>query len=98
MEPQEQTGQPETQTPARGRQQVKTGIVVGNKMNKTIVVTVENTITHRLYHRYLKKTSKFHAHDESNEAREGDVVEIVSCRPLSKTKRWRLRRIVQRAE
>lgn len=98
MEPQEQGAQqvPETQT--RGRQQVKIGIVVGNKMNKTIVVAVENTVTHRLYHRYLKKTSKFHAHDESNEAREGDVVEIVSCRPLSKTKRWRLRRIVQRAE
>ena len=98
MEPQEQTGEQTPETRSRGRQQVKTGIVVGNKMNKSIVVAVENTVTHRLYHRYLKKTSKFHAHDESNEAREGDVVEIVSCRPLSKTKRWRLRRIVQRAE
>lgn len=101
MEPQEQSQQtPETGTAGRkrGRAQVKTGVVVSNKMNKTVVVTVENTVTHRLYHRYLKKTSKFHAHDEANLAKVGDVVEIVSSRPISKTKRWRVRRIVQRAE
>ena len=98
MEPQEQSQTPATGPKGRGRAQVKTGVVVSNKMNKTVVVTVENTITHRLYHRYLKKTSKFHAHDEANLAKVGDVVEIVSSRPISKTKRWRVRRIVQRAE
>jgi small subunit ribosomal protein S17 len=83
---------------ARGHQQVKVGRVVSNKMDKTVVVVVENTITHRLYHRYLKKTKKFHAHDERNECNIGDEVEIVSSRPLSKTKRWRVREILKRAE
>jgi small subunit ribosomal protein S17 len=86
-----------TQGQKRGRVQVKTGVVVSAKMNKSIVVAVENTVTHRLYHRYMKRTSKFHAHDEANVAKEGDVVEIVSSRPLSKTKRWRLRRVVKQA-
>jgi small subunit ribosomal protein S17 len=85
-------------TSNRGRRQVKQGVVVSNKMDKTVVVAVENVITHRLYHRYLKRTSKFHAHDEANECKVGDVVELVSSRPLSRTKRWRVRRIVKRAE
>ena len=106
MEPQEQS-QPDQQTATatqqgdrtgRGRRQVKTGVVVSAKMDKTVTVAVENTVTHRLYHRYLKRTSKFHAHDEANQVKEGDVVEIVSSRPLSKTKRWRVRRVVKRAE
>ncbi len=82
----------------RGRRQVKVGRVVSNKMQKTVVVAVEITVTHRLYHRHLKKTKKFHAHDEENRCNIGDVVEIVSSRPLSKTKRWRVREIVKRAE
>lgn len=82
----------------RGRQQVKTGRVVSNKMDKTVVVAVENTVTHRLYHRYLKRTSRFAAHDEQNQCSVGDEVEIVSSRPLSRTKRWRVRRILKRAE
>lgn len=81
-----------------GHQQVKVGRVVSDKMDKTVVVVVENTITHRLYHRYMKRTKKFHAHDERNECKIGDEVEIVSCRPLSKTKRWRVREILKRAE
>jgi len=84
--------------PERGRRQAKVGRVVSNKMDKTVVVTVENTMTHRLYHRYLKRTSRFHAHDETNQCNVGDVVEIVSTRPLSKTKRWRVREILQRAQ
>ena len=88
---------PET-TAERGRQQVKVGRVVSNKMDKTVVVTVESTSTHRLYHRYMKRTSKFAAHDEKNECKIGDEVEIVSSRPLSRTKRWRVRRIIKRAE
>jgi small subunit ribosomal protein S17 len=83
--------------PTRGRQ-VKTGRVVSNKMDKTVVVVVENTVTHRLYQRHMKRTKKFHAHDEENRCNVGDVVEIVSSRPLSKTKRWRVREIVKRAE
>ncbi|HEY3569450.1 MAG TPA: 30S ribosomal protein S17 [Thermoanaerobaculia bacterium] len=94
------TGTQETApaAPDRGRRQVKTGRVVSNKMNKTVVVEVADTFTHRLYHRTIKKTKKFHAHDEENRCNVGDVVEIVSSRPLSKTKRWRVREIVKRAE
>jgi len=83
---------------ARGRQQVKVGRVVSNKMDKTVIVAVESTATHRLYHRYMKRTSKFAAHDEQNQCQIGDEVEIVSSRPLSRTKRWRVRRIIKRAE
>ncbi len=84
--------------PGRGGRQVKVGRVVSNKMDKTVVVAVEQTVTHRLYHRSMKRTKKFHAHDEENQCNVGDVVEIVSSRPLSKTKRWRVREIVKRAE
>ena len=81
-----------------GRRQVKVGKVVSDAMNKTVVVTVPNLLTHRLYHRAIKRTSKFAAHDEKNECRVGDTVEIVSSRPLSRTKRWRVREILKRAE
>lgn len=91
-------GQAQEAGSARGRQQVKVGRVVSNKMDKTVVVAVENTVTHRLYHRTMKRTSKFAAHDEENRCNVGDVVEIVSSRPLSRTKRWRVREILQRAE
>ena len=93
-----QQDNPEAGAPERAHRQVKVGRVVSNKMDKTVVVAVENTVTHRLYHRYLKRTTKFHAHDEANECNIGDVVEIVSSRPLSKTKRWRVREIVKRAQ
>jgi small subunit ribosomal protein S17 len=78
--------------------QVKVGRVVSNKMDKTAVVAVAETVTHRLYHRSMKKTKKFHAHDEENQCNVGDLVEIVSSRPLSRTKRWRVREILKRAE
>ena len=94
----ETTQSTETAAPEKGRRQVKVGRVVSNKMDKTAVVAVEETVTHRLYHRYLKKTKKFHAHDEENQCNVGDTVEIVSSRPLSKTKRWRVREIVKRAQ
>ena len=83
---------------ARGRQQVKVGSVVSNKMDKTVIVTVENLVNHTLYHRSMKRTSKFAAHDEKNECNIGDTIEIVSSRPLSKSKRWRVRQILKRAE
>ena len=81
----------------RGRRQILTGTVVRDKMDKTVVVAVERTVVHRLYQRYMKRTSKFAAHDERNECRIGDRVVIVSSRPLSKRKRWRVREIVERA-
>jgi small subunit ribosomal protein S17 len=87
-----------TSAAGRGRRQTKVGRVVSSKMNKTVIVTVENTATHRLYHRYMKRTSKFAAHDGENRCQVGDLVEIVSSRPLSKTKRWRVREILKRAE
>lgn len=82
----------------RGQRQVKVGKVRSAKMDKTVVVSVDKIVTHPLYHRQMKRSSKFHAHDEGNECRIGDTVEIVSCRPLSKTKRWRVREILHRAE
>lgn len=84
-------------SPAR-RRQVKVGRVVSNKMQKTVIVSVENTTTHRLYHRYMKRTSKFAAHDAESRCQVGDVVEIVSSRPLSRTKRWRVHEVLKRAE
>jgi small subunit ribosomal protein S17 len=85
-------------TASRGRQQVKVGTVVKDRMDKTVVVAVTNTVMHRLYRRYVKRTSRFFAHDENNECRLGDRVQIVSTRPLSKQKRWRVKEILKRAE
>jgi len=85
-------------TASRGRQQVKVGTVVKDQMEKTVVVAVTSTVMHRLYRRYIKRTSKFFAHDENNECRLGDLVQIVSSRPLSKQKRWRVKQILKRAE
>lgn len=95
------TSQPQAaaaEAPGRGRRQTKVGTVVSNKMAKTVVVAVMNTVVHPLYKRYGKRTSKFHAHDEENRCNIGDQVEIVSTRPLSATKRWRVGRILRRAE
>jgi small subunit ribosomal protein S17 len=88
----------ETTTQERGRQQTKVGTVVSAKMDKTVVVRVENTFMHRLYHRYMKRSKKFTAHDENNDCREGDLVALVSTRPLSKNKRWKVREVLKRAE
>ena len=67
-------------------------------MDKTVVVEVENTVTHRLYKRALKRTSKLAAHDERNECKTGDRVLVVASRPISKRKRWRVREVVERAK
>ena len=73
------------------------GVVVSDKMNKTRIVTVERKFRHPFYEKIMKKISKFAIHDEANESKEGDLVEIMSTRPLSKSKRWRLVRIVKAA-
>jgi small subunit ribosomal protein S17 len=87
-----------TETAAtRGQRKTKVGRVVSDKMDKTIVVSVERLTRHRLYKRVIRLTTKFKAHDESNEAHVGDTVLIEESRPLSATKRWRLIEVVQRA-
>ena len=84
--------------PAAGRhaRQEKVGVVTSAKMQKTIVVKTTRLVQHGLYHRVLRVTKKFYAHDEQNEARPGDTVRIVETRPLSKTKRWRLAEVVDK--
>src|SRR5688572_5786756 len=81
----------------RGKRKAKVGRVVSDKMDKTIVVSVERLSRHRVYKRVIRLTSKFKAHDERNEARIGDTVRIEESRPLSATKRWRLVEVVSRA-
>ncbi len=81
----------------RGNRKTLEGVVVSDKMNKTRTVRVSRSVRHPFYEKIMKKSKKFHAHDENNEAREGDIVEITSTRPLSKLKRWRIVRIVKAA-
>jgi small subunit ribosomal protein S17 len=83
--------------PARGKRKAKVGRVVSDKMDKTIVVSVERLARHRIYKRVIRLTTKFKAHDENNEAHVGDTVRIEESRPLSATKRWRLAEIVTKA-
>jgi small subunit ribosomal protein S17 len=82
----------------RGRHQERRGVVVSDAMEKTIVVKVDMIRSHPRYKKVIRRTVKFHAHDERNEAHVGDVVRIVETRPLSKTKRWRLAEVVEVAK
>ncbi|MDQ2695904.1 MAG: 30S ribosomal protein S17 [Pseudomonadota bacterium] len=75
-----------------------TGRVSSSKMDKTITVVIERLVRHPVYGKYIRRTTKLHAHDEGNECREGDLVAIAQCRPLAKTKSWRLVKIIERAE
>jgi small subunit ribosomal protein S17 len=83
---------------AKSTAKTLTGKVVSNKMQKTITVAVERYVPHPEYGKYQRRTTKFLAHDENNESREGDVVAIEECRPLSRHKSWRLVKVVKRAE
>lgn len=74
------------------------GKVTSNKMEKSIVVSIERKIKHPLYGKFLKKTKKYVAHDEKNECNEGDIVQLMETRPMSKSKRWRLVKIVEKAK
>lgn len=73
------------------------GQVISDKMDKTVTVRVERYVKHPLYKKYVRRSTKLHAHDEENQCRMGDVVAIEQCRPLSKTKSWRLHQILERA-
>ena len=73
----------------------KSGMVTSNKMDQTVTVLIERTIKHPLYQKYIKKSTKIHAHDADNKCQEGDVVKIAECRPISKTKSWKVVEIVK---
>ena len=82
----------------RNHRKVRIGVVVSDKMQKSIVVAIKDREKHPLYGKFVKKTKKCHVHDENNEAHVGDTVSIMETRPLSKTKRWRLVEIVEKAK
>jgi small subunit ribosomal protein S17 len=82
----------------RNRRKTKVGMIVSDKMDKTIVVAVEDFVRHSLYGKAVKKTNKFKAHDENNECNTGDKVRIMETRPLSKDKRWRLVNIIEKVK
>ncbi len=88
----------ETTAPARGYRKTRRGYVVSDKMDKTVVVEVEDRVKHPLYGKVLRRTSKVKAHDEQNTAGVGDLVLIMETRPLSATKRWRVVEILERAK
>ncbi len=81
----------------RGARKFRVGLVVSDKMDKTITVALERQVKHPIYGKFVKQTTKLKAHDETNDAKEGDTVRIQETRPLSKTKRWRLVEVVERA-
>ncbi|HHV17604.1 MAG TPA: 30S ribosomal protein S17 [Thermoanaerobacterales bacterium] len=82
----------------RNQRKVRTGVVVSDKMDKTITVAVERLMRHPLYGKTIKRTKKFKAHDKNNECKVGDIVTIMETRPLSRHKRWRLVKIVRKAQ
>lgn len=81
----------------RGNKKQVVGTVVSDKMDKTVVVVVERLVKHRLYHKYIRRRAKFSAHDEANSCQVGDKVMITESRPLSKTKKWRVSKIIEKA-
>ncbi len=82
----------------RGLRKTRVGIVVSDKMEKTITIAIERKVPHPIYRKYFKKTTKLMAHDEKSECRVGDKVKVMETRPLSKNKRWRLIEIVEKAK
>lgn len=83
---------------ARNLRKTRVGVVTSNKMVKTITVAIERKVKHPIYGKFLKKTTKLHAHDEKGECNIGDIVKIMETRPLSKTKRWRLIEVVEKVK
>ncbi len=92
------TTQPATEAEARNQRKTRIGRVVSNKMQKSIVVSIERRIAHPLYKKYFRRTTTLMAHDEKREAGIGDVVKIMETRPLSSRKRWRLVKILEKAK
>jgi small subunit ribosomal protein S17 len=88
----------QNETPERNRRKVREGLVVSDKMDKTVVVAVEDRVKHALYGKVMRRTSKLKAHDENNDCGIGDRVLLMETRPLSATKRWRVVEILERAK
>ncbi len=86
--------------PAAARQAARrlTGRVVSDKMDKTVTVLIERRVTHPLYGKVVRRSKRYHAHDETNECKEGDLVTIEECRPISKSKAWRIAKLLERAK
>jgi small subunit ribosomal protein S17 len=82
----------------RSRRKLREGLVVGDRMDKTVVVAVTRLVRHRLYRRVIRRTTRLHAHDEANACGVGDRVQVMETRPLSKSKRWRVVKIVEKAK
>ncbi len=89
---------PTDQSTDRSRRKVRTGVVVSDGMDKTVLVRIDRQVRHALYGKTVRRSSKLAAHDEGNEAHVGDTVRVMETRPLSKSKRWRVVEIVERAE
>ena len=85
-------------TTVRNNRKIREGLVVSNKMNKTVVIAIVERVRHPKYDKFVIRTKKFYAHDEANDAKVGDKVRIVETRPLSKTKRWRVVEVLERAK
>lgn len=81
----------------QGSRRTQTGVVISDKMEKTVVVKVDRLVKHPVYNKYIKRSVKYKVHDEQNSCKAGDKVQIVECRPLSKDKRWSLRQILESA-
>ena len=92
------TAQTGSQVETRGRRKVRVGVVVSDKMDKTVLVRIDRRVRHPLYKKTVAKANKLAAHDENNDAHVGDMVRVVETRPLSKSKRWRVVEIVERAK
>ncbi len=88
----------ETAEAKRGQRKTRIGKVVSSKMDKTIVIAVVRMVKHPLYKKYIKRTTRLYAHDETNDVREGDTVRVVETRPLSKLKCWRVQEVIARAK
>ena len=88
----------DTTSTERNRRKVRTGVVVSDKMDKTVLVRIDRSFRHPLYQKIVRRSSKLAAHDEQNDAHEGDTVRVMETRPLSRTKRWRVVEVVERAE
>jgi small subunit ribosomal protein S17 len=79
----------------RGHRKTQVGVVVSDKMEKTVVVKVDNLVKHQVYNKYIKRSVKYKVHDEQNICKVGDRVQIIECRPLSKDKRWSLKQVIE---
>jgi small subunit ribosomal protein S17 len=90
--------QQQQQAPVRGKRKVREGLVVSDKMDKTVVVAVEDRVKHALYGKIIRRTTKYKAHDERNECGVGDRVRLMETRPLSATKRWRVVEVLEKAK